>query len=93
MAKWHNVFLKSVPNLFVTGIDPASIAGMAAAAAAVAGEYPPPGTAGGPQEFLTGPPGQGPQPPSGGSPGEFLAPSGTTFNIRPMFSSRFRSSI
>ncbi|XP_015117803.1 LIM/homeobox protein Lhx5 isoform X2 [Diachasma alloeum] len=64
-----------VPNLFVTGLDPASIAGMAAAAA-VAGEYPPPGAAGGPPEFLTGPPGQGPQPTSGGSPGEFLAPSG-----------------
>ncbi|XP_034942220.1 LIM/homeobox protein Lhx5 isoform X2 [Chelonus insularis] len=57
------------------GLDPASIAGMAAAAA-VAGEYPPPGAAGGPSEFLTGPSGQGPQPPSGGSPGEFLTPTG-----------------
>ncbi|XP_044577613.1 LIM/homeobox protein Lhx5-like isoform X5 [Cotesia glomerata] len=56
------------------GLDPASIGGMAAAA--VTGEYPPPGAAGGPPEFLTGPPGQGPQPPSGGSPGEFLAPTG-----------------
>ncbi|CAG5102176.1 Similar to LHX1: LIM/homeobox protein Lhx1 (Saimiri boliviensis boliviensis) [Cotesia congregata] len=63
-----------IPNLFVTGLDPASIGGMAAAA--VTGEYPPPGAAGGPPEFLTGPPGQGPQPPSGGSPGEFLAPTG-----------------
>ncbi|KAH0549263.1 hypothetical protein KQX54_007453 [Cotesia glomerata] len=67
-------FAGPVPNLFVTGLDPASIGGMAAAA--VTGEYPPPGAAGGPPEFLTGPPGQGPQPPSGGSPGEFLAPTG-----------------
>ena len=59
----------------MTGLDPASIAGMAAAAA-VAGEYPPPGAGGGPPEFLTGPPGQGPPAPSGGSPGEFLAPPG-----------------
>ncbi|XP_043483778.1 LIM/homeobox protein Lhx5 isoform X2 [Leptopilina heterotoma] len=64
-----------IANLFLTGLDPASIAGMAAAAA-VAGEYPPTGAGGGPPEFLTGPPGQGPQAPPGGSPGEFLAPSG-----------------
>ncbi|XP_015593592.1 LIM/homeobox protein Lhx1 isoform X1 [Cephus cinctus] len=64
-----------VPYLLPTGLDPASLVGMAAAAA-VAGEYPPPGAGGGPPDFLTGPPGQGPQPPSGGSPGEFLAPSG-----------------
>ncbi|XP_066589727.1 LIM/homeobox protein Lhx1 isoform X3 [Prorops nasuta] len=64
-----------VRNLFLTGLDPASIAGMAAAVA-VAGEYPPPGAGGGPPEFLTGPPGQGPPAPSGGSPAEFLAPSG-----------------
>ncbi|KAL0117153.1 hypothetical protein PUN28_010177 [Cardiocondyla obscurior] len=57
------------------GLDPASLAGMAAAVA-VAGEYPPPGAGGGPPEFLTGPPGQGPPAPTGGSPGEFLAPSG-----------------
>ncbi|XP_071566414.1 LIM/homeobox protein Lhx5 isoform X2 [Temnothorax nylanderi] len=64
-----------VRNLFLTGLDPASLAGMAAAVA-VAGEYPPPGAGGGPPEFLTGPPGQGPPAPTGGSPGEFLAPSG-----------------
>ncbi|XP_001601152.2 LIM/homeobox protein Lhx5 isoform X2 [Nasonia vitripennis] len=57
------------------GLDPTSIAGMAAAAA-VAGEYPPPGAGAGPPEFLTGPPGQGPPVPSAGSPGEFLAPTG-----------------
>ncbi|KOX73604.1 LIM/homeobox protein Lhx1 [Melipona quadrifasciata] len=57
------------------GLDPASLAGMAAAVA-VTGEYPPPGAGGGPPEFLTGPPGQGPPAPSSGSPGEFLAPSG-----------------
>ncbi|XP_043685225.1 LIM/homeobox protein Lhx5 isoform X1 [Vespula pensylvanica] len=64
-----------VRNLFLTGLDPASLAGMAAAVA-VTGEYPPPGAGGGPPEFLTGPPGQGPPAPTGGSPGEFLAPSG-----------------
>lgn len=57
------------------GLDPASLAGMAAAVA-VTGEYPPPGAGGGPPEFLTGPPGQGPPAPPSGSPGEFLAPSG-----------------
>ncbi|KAG7206891.1 hypothetical protein KM043_000790 [Ampulex compressa] len=57
------------------GLDPASLAGMAAAVA-VTGEYPPPGAGGAPPEFLTGPPGQGPPAPTGGSPGEFLAPSG-----------------
>ncbi|XP_017790543.1 PREDICTED: LIM/homeobox protein Lhx5 [Habropoda laboriosa] len=62
-------------NLFLTGLDPASLAGMAAAVA-VTGEYPPPGAGGGPPEFLTGPPGQGPPAPPGGSPGEFLAPTG-----------------
>lgn len=67
--------LRAVRNLFLTGLDPASLAGMAAAVA-VAGEYPPPGAGGGPPEFLTGPPGQGPPAPTGGSPGEFLAPSG-----------------
>lgn len=67
--------LRAVRNLFLTGLDPASLAGMAAAVA-VAGEYPPPGAGGGPPEFLTGPPGQGPSAPTGGSPGEFLAPSG-----------------
>lgn len=67
--------LRAVRNLFLTGLDPASLAGMAAAVA-VAGEYPPPGAGGGPPEFLTGPPGQGPPAPTGGSPGEFLAPTG-----------------
>ncbi|XP_011503574.1 PREDICTED: LIM/homeobox protein Lhx5 isoform X2 [Ceratosolen solmsi marchali] len=57
------------------GLDPTSIAGMAAAAA-VAGEYPPPGAGSGPPEFLTGPPGQGPSVPSTNSPAEFLAPTG-----------------
>lgn len=71
--------LRAVRNLFLTGLDPASLAGMAAAVA-VAGEYPPPGAGGGPPEFLTGPPGQGPPAPTGGSPGEFLAPSGKREN-------------
>lgn len=71
--------LRTVRNLFLTGLDPASLAGMAAAVA-VAGEYPPPGAGGGPPEFLTGPPGQGPPAPTGGSPGEFLAPSGKREN-------------
>ncbi|XP_023247715.1 LIM/homeobox protein Lhx1-like [Copidosoma floridanum] len=61
--------------MLTTGLDPASIAGMAAAAA-VTGEYPPPGAGAGPPEFLPGPPGQGPPVPSAGSPGEFLAPTG-----------------
>ncbi|KYQ52718.1 LIM/homeobox protein Lhx1 [Trachymyrmex zeteki] len=64
------------------GLDPASLAGMAAAVA-VAGEYPPPGAGGGPPEFLTGPPGQGPPAPTGGSPGEFLAPSEREREISP----------
>ncbi|KAL2734585.1 LIM/homeobox protein Lhx5 isoform X3, partial [Vespula maculifrons] len=62
------------------GLDPASLAGMAAAVA-VTGEYPPPGAGGGPPEFLTGPPGQGPPAPTGGSPGEFLAPSVSRHNV------------
>lgn len=65
-----------IRKFFLAGLDPTSIAGMAAAAA-VAGEYPPPGAGSGPPEFLTGPMGQSPQVPgSGGSPAEFLAPSG-----------------
>lgn len=74
-----------LPIIDLTGLDPTSIAGMATAA--VTGEYPPPGAAGGPPEFLTGPSGQPPQAPSGGSPGEFLSPSGKKKFQREMLSS------